>query len=150
MSDHAFQDLYPDDYAHCYGCGRNNPQGLQLKSYWDGDESVCRYTPGTQYSGGFPGFVYGGMIASIMDCHGAGTAAAAKARETGEPIGRFVTASLKVDYLKPTPQGVELEVRGKVAEIKGRKVTVDLSLKSDQNICAVGTVIMVQIPETLE
>lgn len=150
MSDHAFQDLYPDDYANCYGCGRNNPQGLQLKSYWDGDESVCRYTPGTQYSGGFPGFVYGGMIASIMDCHGAGTAAAAKARETGEPIGRFVTASLKVDYLKPTPQGVELEVRGKVAEIKGRKVTVDLSLKSDQNICAVGTVIMVQIPETLE
>lgn len=149
MSDHAFQDLYPDDYANCYGCGRNNPQGLQLKSYWDGDESVCRYTPGTQYSGGFPGFVYGGMIASIMDCHGAGTAAAAKARETGEPIGRFVTASLKVDYLKPTPQGVELEVRGKVAEIKGRKVTVDLSLKSDQNICAVGTVIMVQIPETL-
>lgn len=150
MPDQAFQDLYPDNYANCYGCGRNNPQGLQLKSYWDGDESVCRYLPEPKYSGGFPGFVYGGMIASIMDCHGAGTAAAAKARDTGEPISRFVTASLKVDYLKPTPQGVELEVRGKVMEIKGRKVTVDLSLKAEQNICAVGTVIMVQIPESLK
>jgi acyl-CoA thioesterase FadM len=87
------------------------------------------------------------MIASILDCHGAGTAAAAKARESGEPLSRFVTASLKVDYLKPTPIGAQLEVRGKVAEIKGRKVTVDLTLRAEQTICARGTVIMVQIPE---
>jgi len=146
MSDRAFQDLYPEDYAHCYGCGRNNPHGLHLKSYWDGEESVCRHTPQPQYSGGFPGFVYGGMIASIMDCHGAGTAAAAKARENGEPISRFVTASLKVDYLKPTPLGVELEVRCKVIEIKGRKVTVELRLLAEQTICATGTAIMVQMP----
>lgn len=147
MSDKAFQDLYPDDYANCYGCGRNNPHGLHLKSYWDGDETVCRHKPGHQYSGGFPGFVYGGMIASLIDCHAAGTAAAAKARESGEPIDRFVTASLKVDYLKPTPQNVELEIRGKVAEIKGRKVIVDVTLQAEQTVCAVGKVIMVQIPE---
>lgn len=150
MPEQAFQDQYPEDYANCYGCGRNNPQGLRLKSYWDGEETVCRFTPGNQYSGGFPGFVYGGMIASIMDCHGAGTAAAAKARESGEPIGRFVTASLKVDYLKPTPQGMELEVRGRVAGIKGRKVTVDLSLIAGSVVCAVGTVIMVQITESVK
>ena len=98
--------------------------------------------------GGFPGFVYGGMIASLFDCHGAGTAAAAKARENDEPIGRFVTASIKVDYLKPTPQGVELEVRGKVVEIKGRKVIVDLRLLAGETLCATSTVVMVQIPET--
>jgi len=147
MSVTAFQDEYPEEYSHCYGCGRNNPDGMHLKSYWDGEETVCRHTPGLKHSGGFPGFVYGGMIASILDCHGAGTAAAAKARENGEPLSRFVTASLKVDYLKPTPIGAELEVRGKVAEIKGRKVTVDLTLRAEQTICATGTVIMVQIPE---
>ncbi|MFT5701630.1 MAG: acyl-coenzyme A thioesterase PaaI-like protein [Desulforhopalus sp.] len=147
MKDQAFQDQYSEDYSHCYGCGRNNAHGLHLKSYWDGDESVCRHTPKSQYSGGFPGFVYGGMIASLMDCHGAGTAAAAKAKESGEPISRFVTASLKVDYLKPTPIGVELEVRGKVVEIKGRKVTVDLRLLAGETLCATGTVIMVEIPE---
>ena len=150
MSDQAFQDQYPDDYANCYGCGRNNPHGLQLKSYWDGDESVCRYTPHLQYSGGFPGFVYGGMIASIIDCHAAGTAAAAKARETGEPVSRFVTASLRVDYLKPTPQGVELEVRGTIVEIKSRKVIVEVSLRADEVLCATGTVVMVQLPESLK
>lgn len=147
MCEQAFQDQYPEDYANCYGCGRNNDEGLHLKSYWDGEESVCRHTPEAKYSGGFPDFVYGGMIASLMDCHGAGTAAAAKARQSGEPISRFVTASIKVDYHKPTPQGVELEVRGKVVEIKGRKVIVDLRLLAGQTHCATGTVVMVQIPE---
>jgi len=146
MEQVAFQDQYPDDYAHCFGCGRNNEHGLQLKSYWDGEESVCRHTPKSYYTGGFPGFLYGGMIASLLDCHGAGTAAAAKARESGEPISRFVTASLKVDYLKPTPTGIELEIRGRVAEIKGRKVTVDLWLSADGTICAKGLAIMVQMP----
>ncbi len=146
MKEIAFQDQYPEDYTNCYGCGRNNPAGLHLKSYWDGEESVCRHTPAPQYTGGIPGFLYGGMIASLMDCHGAGTAAAAKARESGEPVSRFVTASLKVDFLKPTPIGIELEIRGKVVEIKGRKVIVDLRLLAGDTICAKGTTVMVEIP----
>ncbi|MCL2457538.1 MAG: PaaI family thioesterase [Desulfobulbus sp.] len=145
MSDLAFQDHYPDDYAHCYGCGRLNPQGHHLKSYWDGEETVCRFTPDPKYTGGFPGFLYGGMIASLIDCHGAGTAAAAKAREEGKPISRFVTASLKVDYLAPTPINTELEVRGKVVEIKGRKVTVELTLTAAGTLCAKGSVLYLQI-----
>lgn len=145
MSELAFQDQYPDDYAHCYGCGRLNPQGHHLKSYWDGEETVCRYTPDPKYTGGFPGFLYGGMIASLIDCHGAGTAAAAKAKEEGKPISRFVTASLKVDYLAPTPINTELEVRGKVIEIKGRKVTVELTLTAAGTVCARGTVLYLQI-----
>ncbi len=87
------------------------------------------------------------MIASLLDCHGAATAAAAKVRETGEPMSRFVTASLTVDYKKPTPLGVELEVRGKVVEIKGRKVTVDLRLLAEKTVCATGRIIAVEIPK---
>ena len=37
MTEKAFQDFYADDMSHCYGCGRLNPDGLQIKSYWDGD-----------------------------------------------------------------------------------------------------------------
>ena len=85
------------------------------------------------------------MTASLIDCHGAATAAAAKAKESGEPIARFVTASLTVDYLKPTPLGVELEIRGKVAEIKGRKVTVDVELLAGDTVCAKGRVLMIQL-----
>lgn len=145
MSESAIQDLYQDDYANCYGCGRNNQHGLHLKSYWEGDECVCRHTPQLHYTGGVPGFLYGGMAASLIDCHGAATAAAAKARESGEAVGRFVTASITVDFAKPTPLGVELEIRGKVTEIKGRKVAVALSLFAGKTLCATGKVLMIQL-----
>ena len=108
---------------------------------------MCRYTPDNKYTGGFPGFLYGGMIASLMDCHAAGTAAAAKAKEEGKPISRFVTASLKVDYLAPTPINTELEVRGKVIEIKGRKVIVEVSVSANGKQCATGSTVMVQIKD---
>ena len=96
---------------------------------------------------GFPGFLYGGFIASLIDCHGAGTAAAAKAREDGKPISRFVTASLKVDYLAPTPINTELEVRGRVVEIKGRKVIVEVAVTAAGTTCATGTAVMVQLKD---
>ena len=143
----AFQDQYPDDYAHCFGCGRLNPQGLHLKSHWEGEESVCRHTPDGKYTGGYPGYLYGGLIASLIDCHSAGTAAAAKVREAGQPISRFVTASLKVDYHAPTPVNVELEIRGRVLEIKGRKVIVEAKVIAAGKICATGTVVLVQLPQ---
>jgi acyl-coenzyme A thioesterase PaaI-like protein len=148
----AFQDYYPDNYAHCYGCGRLNPKGLQIKSYWDDDESICRFLPQDHFTGGMQSILYGGLIASLMDCHAAGTAAAAKAKEQniemkpGE-MPRFVTASLKVDYLAPTPVGTELELRGTVKEIKGRKVVVHVSLAAENKIRSKGELIMVQLRE---
>lgn len=150
MSEMAFQDFYPDEYAHCYGCGRLNNEGYQIKSYWEGDESVCHFLPDKKYSGGMKDILYGGLIASLIDCHGAGTAAAAKARELNiemKPglMPRFVTASLKVDYLAPTPVGKEIELRAKVEEIKGRKVTISVNLLAEEEICAKGSVIMVQL-----
>lgn len=56
----AFQNTYADKYSHCYGCGKLNPHGHQLKSHWDGDGTVARYTPRPEHSGGVPGHVYGG------------------------------------------------------------------------------------------
>ncbi len=148
----AFQEYYPDDYAHCYGCGRLNEKGHQIKSFWDGDEGVCRLVPANHFTGGMKNILYGGMIASLMDCHGAGTAAAAKARELKiemKPgaMPRFVTASLKVDYLTPTPVGTEVELRARVEEIKGRKVTVSVTLSTEGTVHARGQLIMVQIRE---
>ena len=147
----AFQDYYPAQLSYCYGCGRLNEHGLQIKSYWDGDESVCVFTP-RPYHIAIPGFVYGGLIASLIDCHGTGTAAAAMYRAEGRaldtlPPFRFVTASLRVDYLKPTPLGAPLEVRGAVKEIKGRKVVVSATLSANGQICARGEVVAVQMPE---
>jgi acyl-coenzyme A thioesterase PaaI-like protein len=147
----AVQDYYPDDVAHCYGCGRLNKHGHQIKSYWDGDETVSKFIP-KEYHTAIPGFVYGGLIASLIDCHGTGSAALAAYRNENRAIDtlpalRFVTASLQVDYLKPTPLGPEIELRGKIIEVKGKKVITEISLIADGVITAKGKVIAVQIPE---
>ncbi len=149
----AFQDYYPDSLSLCYGCGRLNEHGLQIKSYWDGDEAVCTFTP-RPYHTAIPGYVYGGLIASLIDCHSTGTAAAAAYRAQGramdtDPPLRFVTASLHVDYLRPTPIEGPLELRSQVKEIKGRKVVVSTTLSAHGEVCARGEVVAVQIPDHL-
>lgn len=148
----AFQDCYPDDVSHCYGCGRLNDHGLQIKTFWMGDESVTRFLP-RPYHIAIPGYVYGGLIASLVDCHGTGTAAAALYRAENRamntlPAIRCVTASLHVDYMHPTPLGTELEVRGRVKEINGRRVTVTCTLFADDVECARGEVVAVQVPDS--
>jgi len=153
MTKKAFQDYYPADLSHCYGCGRLNEHGLQIKSYWDDEESVCIFEPKSYYTA-IPGYAYGGLIASLIDCHSTGTAAAAKYRAENramdtEPALRFVTASLHVNYLLPTPLGGPLEIRGKIKEIKGRKVVVESRLIAGGKVCAQGEVVAVQMPENM-
>jgi len=152
MTMKAVQDFYADDLAWCYGCGRLNQEGFQLKTYWDGEETVTRFTP-RPYHTAIPGFVYGGLIASLVDCHGTGSAAAAAYRAEGREVGdgpaaRYLTASLNVDYLKPTPM-VPLEVRGRIKEMKGRKVVVEARVLAGGDVTARGEVIAVQVPNHL-
>lgn len=154
MPEKAFQDFYPDQFSHCYGCGRLNTHGLQIKSHWDDDESVCEFDP-KPYHTAIPGFVYGGLIASLIDCHSTGTAAAAAYRAEGRkmgtsPILQFVTGSLHVDFLLPTPIEGALEVRSRVKEIKGRKVVVTSELIAGGEVCARGEVVAVQMPENMK
>ncbi len=154
MTPKAFQDYYPDHLSYCYGCGRLNEHGLQIKSYWDGDdETVCTFTP-RPYHIAIPGYVYGGLIASLIDCHCTGTAAAAAYRAAGrdmdtEPALRFVTAGLHVNYLRPTPLGMPLEIRARVTELKGRKVVMQATVSAVGQVCAQGEVVAVQMPDYL-
>jgi acyl-coenzyme A thioesterase PaaI-like protein len=151
MNSKAFQEFYPQELSHCYGCGRLNEHGYQLKSYWDGEETVASFTP-QPYHIAIPGYVYGGLIASLIDCHGTGTAAAAAYRAAGremdtEPALRFVTAALQVEYLRPTPLGAPLEIRGRIEEVKERKVVVKATVTVNGEVCARGQVIAVRMPE---
>lgn len=146
----AFQDYYPENVSHCYGCGSQNQHGHRIRTFWEGDETVTRYTP-QAWETSVPGFAYGGLIASLIDCHSTGTAAAAMYRSEGremssQPAFRFVTGSLHVDFKKPTPI-VELEIRGRVKEIKGRKVVVETTVSANGVVTARGEVVAVQIPE---
>jgi acyl-coenzyme A thioesterase PaaI-like protein len=149
----AVQDHYPDDFAHCYGCGRLNAHGLHIRTLWDGDETVARFAPRPEHIA-LPGFVYGGLIASLIDCHAIGTAAAFVERAEGRGIGdrpspRFVTGTLTVQCLKPTPLGPALELRARATEIGARKVTVEVTLAAAGTITARGSVVAVRMPESM-
>ncbi|MCK5456217.1 MAG: PaaI family thioesterase [Melioribacteraceae bacterium] len=151
MKEKAFQEYYTEDFSHCFGCGTNNEFGHQLKTYWDGEETVSHFTPKPEHTA-LPGYVYGGLIASLIDCHSTGSGAAALHKQLDESerkktYPRCVTASLKVDYIKPTPIDYTLELRGKIKGLNGRKVVVDVTLFAKEDICAKGEVIVVQIPD---
>ncbi|HWQ15763.1 MAG TPA: PaaI family thioesterase [Roseiflexaceae bacterium] len=156
MSDHstaAIQDRYPDDFAHCYGCGRLNPHGLHIRSSWDGEEAVASFTP-QPYHIAVPGFVYGGLLASLIDCHAMATAAAASEQAAGRtpgegPAPRFVTAALHVEYLRPTPLGPELEIRGRATSVTERKLVVAVSISANGTVTARGEVVAVRLPATM-
>ena len=150
----AVQDFYPEGFAHCYGCGRLNAHGLHVRTVWDGDETVALFTPRAEHMA-LPGFVYGGLLASLIDCHGIGTAAAAAERAEGRQIGeaaspRFVTASLRVEYLKPTPLGPELELRAHVTLSGERKAVVAVTVSALGAITARGEVVAGRMPTSME
>lgn len=150
---HAIQNDYPDDFAWCYGCGRLNEEGHHFQTSWQGDKTVTVYEPKSEHMA-LPGFVYGGVLASLIDCHGTGSAALALHRKNGfepgdgEPAPRFVTASLHVDYLKPTPQKTALKAVGKVEEIHPKKWKVTIEVYAGETVCARGEVVAVVMPAT--
>src|SRR5579863_2628735 len=115
----ALQDLASPEGV-CFGCGPKNPQGLQIKSYWDADNVhvVTTYLPDERYMG-WPALVYGGLISCLVDCHSNWTAIAnhyrAENRDAGSlPRIHCVTGSLGVKYIKPTPIGVPLKLKARV------------------------------------
>ncbi len=149
----AIQDDYPDDFAWCYGCGRLNEDGHHFRTGWDGEQTKTVYTPRPEHKA-IPGFVYGGLIASLIDCHGTGSAALALHRKNGHEVGdgsvppRFVTASLKVDFVKPTPDRVPLIALGTVTEIHPKKWKVDTEVFANDTLVARGEVVAVVMPKT--
>jgi acyl-coenzyme A thioesterase PaaI-like protein len=148
----AFQDLYLDARADCWGCGRNNHAGLHIKSYWDGTEAVAHYTPRPEQMG-HKGILNGGIIATLVDCHCIGLAMAhahrAEGRQIGtEPLITYVTGSLKVDYLKPTPLSAgPVELRARVEKAEGRKTWMTCELYAGDVQTARGEVLGIRVAD---
>lgn len=145
----AIQDRLPDN--HCYGCGPENDRGLQIKSYWDGEESVCDYLPRPEQCAGPTQFLYGGTIASLIDCHCVCTAIAHQYELEGRDIGEgepiwCVTGRLEVSYLAPTAIDKPVQLRATIAESAGKKTSLKCTLLSAGQPVAEGTVIAIRVP----
>ncbi|HEX5789459.1 MAG TPA: PaaI family thioesterase [Woeseiaceae bacterium] len=147
----AIQDRMRGNY--CYGCGADNPLGMQIKSYREGDETVCTYMPRPEQCAGPTQYLYGGTIASLIDCHSVGSAAADHYRQEGREVGEgeeiwCVTGRLEVDYLAPTPIDRPVQLRARIEKVDGRKTTVTCTLTSGDTLCAKGRVIAIRVPNT--
>ena len=146
----AFQDQMTDHF--CYGCGPKNEQGLRIKSYWDGpDESVCTYQPEPHQTAGPKQFLNGGIIATLIDCHCVCTAVANAYRDERRAIGSspaiwYVTGSLSVEYLRPTPIEVPVELRARLVKAGERKTVLSCTLSSNGQECAKGEVVAIRVP----
>jgi acyl-coenzyme A thioesterase PaaI-like protein len=109
----ALQNAFPNE---CFGCGSLNAHGLQIKSVLYGDDTLCKWQP-EPYHIGYPGYVCGGIVASVVDCHCIWTAIAHHCRENSQsldadtPPVAYVTGALKVNYLKPIPIEGRMELR---------------------------------------
>lgn len=146
----ALQDLAAPEGV-CFGCGAQNPDGLQIKSYWDTDgvHVVCTHTPAAKFVG-WPSLVYGGLLAMLVDCHSNWTAMAYHYKAEGRAAGSLprvdcVTGSLGIKYIKPTPMGVPLTLKARGAGEVGRKTRVLCEVYAGDTLTAIGDSVFVRV-----
>ncbi len=149
MEKRSFQELMEGNY--CWGCGTNE-HGLQIGSYWSGDEAVCTWQPKNYHMAGPRHILNGGIIATIIDCHCICTAIAAAYQGEGREINTmpqiwYATASLQISYLKPSSIKESIVLRARVKEVKGRRTVLACSLFSKGEECARAEVVAVRVPD---
>jgi acyl-coenzyme A thioesterase PaaI-like protein len=141
MAELSIQEtLYPD--ITCFGCGHANPDGLRIRSYREGDLTVCRFTSAPHHDNGF-GFLNGGIIATVLDCHSAAVVMwEANERgweaDAGAPIP-FITSGVDVRFLRPTPLAEEVLITGLAEEIDETEMVVAVELLADDKVRAAAT-----------
>ena len=147
----AIQDQLEGNF--CWGCGADNHDGLRLQSHWQEDDTtMARWTPSPAHAAGPRHVVNGGIIATLLDCHGVCTALADAHRREDREVGSdpqiwYATTSMKVDYLRPTPLGPELTLRAWVVSVDGLRSAVDCVLEAEGKERARARVEVVQVPD---
>jgi acyl-coenzyme A thioesterase PaaI-like protein len=151
----ALQNLIP--HNHCFGCGPGNQQGLQIKSYWTGeDETRCDFTPQPHHCAGPTHYLNGGIIATIIDCHTICTAIADGYRQAGRGVGSgapiwFATGRLDVQYKAPARIDRPVILLAKIVERGEKKTLLHCTLSSTgskgERLCASADVVAVRVPD---
>lgn len=132
--------LYPT--LTCFGCGHSNPKGLRLRSYPDGDTVVATFRPWPEHDNGL-GYLNGGIISTVLDCHSA-AAVLLEADRRGwrphpGPLLPFVTAGLEVRYLRPSPLHEPVQLRAQVRRVDPAEMEVAVELLWDGKVRAAAT-----------
>jgi acyl-coenzyme A thioesterase PaaI-like protein len=141
----SLQDTYGPNVI-CFGCGPANPEGLQIKSFPEGDECVAEFRP-KQHHQAFPGVLNGGIIGALLDCHSNWTATWALMRKKGAKTPPCtVTADFHVVLKRPTPIDAVVKLRARAVEIGEDRAVIEATLEANGKVCATctGTFVAVQ------
>ena len=142
----SLQDRYAPSHR-CFGCGPANDKGLRLKSVVEGDEVVAQWAP-EPYHEAFPGTLNGGIIGTLLDCHGNWTAAWHLMKKSGlDKPPCTVTAEFHVKLKHPTPSGGPVHLRARVVESSADRATVDVQLEACGAVTATCRGIFVAVKE---
>jgi acyl-coenzyme A thioesterase PaaI-like protein len=124
--------LVPD--LTCFGCGPANARGLRLRSYPGADGATAVFAPWPEHDNGL-GYLNGGIIATLLDCHSAAAVLDEADRRGWGPLPgaglAYVTAGLDVRFLRPAPLGEPVSLLAVVTEADEAEMTVDVQLHWD-------------------
>ena len=131
----SLQDRYAPN-NRCFGCGPKNDKGLRIKSYFDGDDVVCDWTPEKHHEAS-DNMLNGGICGCLLDCHSNWTAAHALMRASqAEHPPCTVTAEYHVRLLRPTPADGPVTLSARTVEVKGNRAIVEASLEAGGKVGA--------------
>ena len=147
MTQLGVQRLYAPS-SICFGCGPANEHGLQIDSHRIEGGLTMTFNAQAHHQA-FPGMVNGGIIGTLLDCHGNWTAAVAlmDAQGAAEPPCT-VTATYDVKLRRPTPVNAELTITSEVTELLEDRAKVALVLEAEGKVCATGNGLFVAVKES--
>ncbi|MGF1736745.1 PaaI family thioesterase [Photobacterium satsumensis] len=139
---------------HCFGCGAENAQGLNIQSYWETDDTaVCQFTPEAYHCAAPMHFLNGGIIATVIDCHCICTAMADAHRRSGRAIGEgeaiwFATGGLSLQYLRPVSINAEIVLKARVMAADERKAELRCELLANGKTAVEAELTAVRVPDS--
>ncbi len=140
------QDKYAPN-SRCFGCGPKNDKGLRIKSVPSGDELVSNWKP-EPYHGSFAGSVSGGILSTLLDCHGNWTAAwALKKARNSDSLPGTVTAEIDVKFLRPAPVDGILHISARPTRVQEDRVRVEGSIEANGKVTATMKGLFVAVEE---
>jgi uncharacterized protein (TIGR00369 family) len=132
--------------GRCFGCGPANPGGLRIRSFEAEDGTVVADWTARPEHEAFDGFVNGGILATLVDCHSNWAAIAHLMRRAGtREAPSTVTAELSVRYLRPTPADRPIHLVARVVASGERSATVETTVESEGQATAVGRAVFVAV-----
>jgi acyl-coenzyme A thioesterase PaaI-like protein len=123
----------------CFVCGRENPIGLHVPFFVDGETVVAEFVPQPEHQG-YPGVMHGGLVTTLLD----------------ETIGRAaflrdmwaVTGRLEVRFRRSVPIGEKITITSRITRIRNNVIEAEGEVRlADGTVAVEGRGLYIKVPD---